>query len=174
MDNQAIANQAMVHRPTNPPAMQETSVQRLTAKGFARFGSVARPPSTAPLARTDAFAYWSDAVHYAIDGETEIGYCTVFRPASPEVTWFERHDRTPEILIPIDAPFVLPVMDEGGKVEAFQVNLGEAAVLAPGVWHSACLPVDADASSYFVLFRRGTPAEDVIKRDVAPVRLTHS
>jgi hypothetical protein len=39
----------------------------------------------------------------------------------------ERHLRTPEILIPIDAPFVLPVFRmKGVPLEYFQVDVGEA------------------------------------------------
>src|SRR5690606_41731797 len=118
------------------------------------------------------FKFWSDLTHYLIEGETEIGLCTVYRQDEPRVAWMERHERTPELLIPIDAPFVLPVMtadapDSG--VEAFRVEVGEAVVVGQNVWHSACHPVGRDAATYFVIFRRGTPHEDVVKKDVAGV-----
>lgn len=142
---------------------------RLTPEGFARYGTVARPPGGAPLAATEQFRYWSDAAAFAVDGETEIGYCTVYAADAP-VDWMERHARTPEVLVPIDGPFLLPVMADGA-VEVFRVEPGEAVVIGPGVWHSACRPVDAASTTYFVLFRRGTPHDDVEKTDVAPVAL---
>ncbi len=148
--------------------------QRITSGNFARYGRVARVPQGQPTAEDATFRYWSDAAHYGIDGETEIGFCTVYRQDEPAVTWMERHDRTPELLIPIDGPFLLPVMgeEESAEVEVFEVQPGEAVVIGQGVWHSVCHPVGADAATYFVLFRRGTPQEDVIKKDLAAIPVT--
>jgi ureidoglycolate lyase len=145
------------------------SIQRATPDSFAPYGKVVLAPAAEPTAADASFRYWSDLAHYGIDGETEIGLCTVYRQPEPRVTWMERHDRTPEFLIPIDVPFLLPVMGDGENVEVFRVDPGEAVVIATGVWHSACHPVDADEATYFVVFRRGTPAEDVIKQDIEPV-----
>ena len=142
---------------------------RATAEAFARFGSVVAAPTEAPTAHDATFRYWSNLAHYAIDGETEIGLCTVVRQDAPRVTWMERHDRTPEFLVPLDAPFVLPVMDDAGAMEAFRVERGEAVVIATGVWHSACLPADTASATYLVVFRRGTPSEDVTKQNVGPL-----
>ena len=142
------------------------SPQRATPEAFARYGAVVTAPTAAPTAQDATFRYWSDLAHFGVEGETEIGLCTVYRQDAPRVTWMERHARTPELLIPADAPFLLPVMAEGGPVEVFRVEPGEAVVIGQGVWHSACLPAGADAATYFVVFRRGTPHEDVTKRDL--------
>jgi ureidoglycolate lyase len=143
--------------------------RRATPDSFARFGTVVAVPSSSPTASDGTFSYWSDLARYSIDGDSEIGLCTVYRQAEPSVIWMERHDRTPEILIPANGPFLLPVMEEDGAVEVFRVEPGEAVVIGTGVWHSACLPIDGDETTYFVLFRRGTPREDVIKKDIDPV-----
>ena len=148
--------------------------KRITPENFARYGRVARLPDGAPTAEDATFRYWSDAAHYGIDGETEIGFCTVYRQDEPAVTWMERHDRTPELLIPIDGPFLLPVMEgrAAAEVEVFEVRPGEAVVIGQGVWHSACHPAGGDAATYFVLFRRGTPQDDVTKRDLPATPVT--
>lgn len=146
--------------------------QRITPDNFARYGRVARLPDGAPTAEDATFRYWSDAAHYEIDGETEIGFCTVYRQDEPAVTWMERHARTPELLIPIDGPFLLPVMGDDAEVEVFEVQPGEAVVIGQGVWHSACHPADGDAATYFVIFRRGTPREDVTKKDLPTTPIT--
>lgn len=151
--------------------MQTIHPKRINNDNYAAFGRVARVPAGEPLAADETFKYWSDSAHYRIDGETEIGYCTVYRQDEDVVEWMERHDRTPEVLIPIDGPFVLPVMSADGEVEAFRAEPGEAVVIGPSVWHSACKPVNADEASYFVVFRRGTPQEDVIKKDLQRVRI---
>lgn len=151
--------------------MKRIAFQQISIDAFEPFGSTSATPSGPPLASDATFKYWSDVAKYEIDGETEIGYCTVYRQEDGVVNWMERHARTPEILIPIDVAFVLPVMSDDGEVQAFRAKPGEAVVIGQGVWHSACKPVDADEASYFVIFRRGTPQEDVIKTDIEPVTL---
>lgn len=143
------------------------NADRITPENFRPYGTVASLPQGAPLAADNTFKFWSDVADFEIDGETEIGFCTVFR--NDRVDWMERHDRTPEVIIPIDGPVVLPVMTQDEHVAAFRVDVGEAAVIGRGVWHSACKPVDGDESTYFVIFRRGTPAEDVQKTEIEPI-----
>jgi ureidoglycolate lyase len=147
----------------------ETS--RATSTSFARYGSVLETPAGDPTASGSSFRYWSDLAHFRVDGETEIGLCTVNGHDAVSIAWMERHDRTPEILVPIDAPFHLPVMNDSGEVELFRVEPGEAVVIDAGVWHSVCIPAGAAEARYLVIFRRGTPAEDVVKRDIPAVRL---
>lgn len=143
--------------------------ERITAERFASYGSIARLPSGKPMAEGPAFRYWSDVTHYSIGGESEVGYCTVYRQPDGQVSWMERHDRTPEVLIPVDRPLLLPVMGNDDRVEVFRLEPGEVAIIGEGVWHSACLPAEGAEATYFVIFRRGTPHEDVTKRDIAPV-----
>jgi len=147
--------------------------KRITPQNFTRFGSVVSAPKGPPTADAEEYKFWSDIAHYLIDGETEIGICTVYRQAKTEVSGVERHLRTPEILIPIDAPFILPLHDEQANepLEAFEVHVGEVVVVAKGVWHGACLPIGRNECSYFVIFRRNTPHEDVTKKTIQPVLL---
>jgi len=138
---------------------------------FGRFGKVVLSPRDVPTSEAKDYKFWSDIAHYEIRGETEIGLCQVFRQPVNTITGMERHLRTPEILIPIDAPFVLPLVLEGtcsDEAGVFRVEPGQAVVINPGVWHGACLPVGAPSSWYFVVFRRGTPMTDVEKQPVEP------
>jgi ureidoglycolate hydrolase len=142
-----------------------------TPANFARYGQVVKTPAGAPTSQAADYKLWSDIAHFAIDGETEIGLCRVFRLPVARIRGMERHLRTPEILIPIDAAFLLPLLrddDASAGAAVFRVAPGEAVVVGAGVWHGACLPVGAHAASYFVIFRRGTPHEDVEKKDIAP------
>lgn len=145
------------------------TAQPITTSSFAPYGRVLRRPDGAPTAEGATFSYWSDLAAFRVEGETEIGLCRARAAGEPVVDWVERHDRTPEILIPADGPFLLPVQADDGAVELFRVEPGEAVVLAPGVWHGACLPAEGRAVTYYVLFRRGTPREDVTKRELAPL-----
>ena len=154
--------------------MSTIQPRRISPEGFARYGSVVRMPASPPLAEGPAFKFWSDVAHYGIEGETEIGFCTVYRQEGAPVVWMERHERTPELLVPIDAPFLLPVMTAHApddQVEVFRVEPGEAVVIGRNVCHSACHPAGRDEATYFVIFRRGTPREDVIKKEVVGVAI---
>ncbi len=147
-------------------------VLKPTAVNFRKYGKIVRIPANGPTSHDENYRFWSDIAAYHIDGETEIGLCTVFRQPQQRITAVERHLRTPEILIPIDAPFVLPLMKEAtAGVETFEFNVGEAVVIDPAIWHGACLPVGKNASSYFVIFRRGTPREDVEKLTISPTNI---
>ena len=146
----------------------------ITQDNFKKFGSVVKSPTTKPTAQADDYKFWSDLAHYLINGETEIGLCTVYQQSTTEISGMERHIRTPEILIPIDAPFVVPLLrddDPADQTMAFQVNIGEAVAIDKGVWHGACLPVGQNESSYFVIFRRNTPHEDVEKKTIPTLEI---
>ena len=144
--------------------------KRITNENFAAYGSVAQLENQEPLAEESQFSFWSDCASYQIDGETEVGFCTVRSPKDDVVGWMERHERTPEILIPIDWPFLLPVM-RNEEVEVFEVHPGEAVVIDRNVWHSACMPVGRREATYFVIFRRGTPRDDVKKQTIQAVSI---
>ena len=146
--------------------------RKIEPANFRAYGVVVIRPTGAPDAQADSYQFWSDIANYHIDGDTEIGYCTVFRCANAAMTAVERHRGTPEILIPIDAPFILSVLldeDADTEVRAFTVEVGQAVVIDADVWHGPCIPVGTEHSSYFVIFRRGTPQRDNEKRAIEKV-----
>ncbi|MDO8550219.1 MAG: ureidoglycolate lyase [Ignavibacteria bacterium] len=148
--------------------------EHISPENFRKFGMVVIAPKEDPTSQAADYKFWSDIANYNIDGDTEIGICTVYKQPKNEITGMERHLRTPEILIPIDAPFTLPLLIDGeaeDNAKAFQCNLGEAVVINKAVWHGACLPVGKDESSYFVIFRRGTPYEDVEKKEIKTIEI---
>jgi ureidoglycolate hydrolase len=141
---------------------------------FSNFGSFVKLQDAKPTSEDNTYKFWSDIAHYYIEGQTEIGICTVYKQNENTIDGLEMHINTPEILIPIDAPFVLPLLLEGddeSKMKAFKVNVGEAVVIKNGIWHGACLPVDKESASYFVIFRLNTPHEDVAKKTISPVTI---
>ena len=146
----------------------------ITKDNFKNFGKIVTIPSGNPTSEGATYKFWADIAHYYIDGETEIGICTVYKQQENIITGLERHLYTPEILIPIDAAFALPVQKAGTPTESirsFRVNIGQAVVIDNAVWHGACLPVSVSASSYFVIFKRDTPANDVEMKEIQPINI---
>lgn len=149
--------------------MIEIKARKISQQNFHQYGKLVHLPESVPTAQSVNFKFWSDLAHYHIDGNTEIGICSVYRQPKPIVAGMERHVDTPEILIPIDAPFLVPLLrnqEASEKAAVFQVDIGEAIVIDPGIWHGACLPVGKTESSYFVIFKHGTPHKDVEKKTI--------
>lgn len=143
--------------------------KKISIENFSKYGRIVTNPTAEPTSKAADYKFWSDIANYEIDGRTEIGICTVFKQESNVINGMEHHKLTPEILIPIDAPFVLPLLhynDRAENAEAFFVNIGEAVVIDQNIWHGACLPVGKDQASYFVIFKQNTPHMDVYKKDV--------
>jgi ureidoglycolate hydrolase len=148
--------------------------EKISEENFSKFGKAVTAPEGKPTSEAADYKFWSDIADYYIEGETEIGICTVYKQPENEIKSMERHLRTPEILIPIDAPFIVPLLLNGeneNQAEAFECRLGEAVVINKAVWHGACLPVGKSTASYFVIFRKGTPHEDVEKKDLKPFEI---
>lgn len=148
--------------------------KRITQKNIAKFGKVVLAPTGSPTSEGSNYKFWSNIADYGIRGDTEVGICTVSRQSDNSVSSVEQHKMTPEILIPIDSPFILPLLSEGrpdNEMEAFEVYPGEVVIIYEGVWHAACLPVAAEESSYFVIFRKSTPHTDVTKKSITAMTI---
>jgi len=154
--------------------MVKIKTKKVSKENFSRFGKVVLIQDNKPTSEDSSYKFWSNIASYSIEDETEIGICTVYTQKESVLNIMERHLKTPEILIPIDAPFVLPLLKEGeseGNAEAFQVGIGEAVVINKAIWHGACLPVGKDESSYFVIFRKETPDLDVYKKEIEEIEI---
>jgi len=147
----------------------------INSDNFKKFGKVVQLPADAPTAEGDTYKFWADIAHYEINGNTEIGLCTVTAPTGNRIDGLERHLSTPEILIPVDTPFALPLLIDGepeSNLQVFRVNIGEAVAIDTGVWHGASIPLEKPRATYFVIFRQWTPHEDVEKRTIKSIEIS--
>ncbi|MCL5102997.1 MAG: ureidoglycolate lyase [Armatimonadetes bacterium] len=151
-------------------------VEDADEKHFRAYGSlVVMPDSPAPLG-SDTVRFWPALANYSICGGTELGLCTCLeRPR--RIDRLERHLNTPEVLIPIDGDFLLPIASadqpvasngalEPEKTEVIRVKAGCAVIIDPGVWHWAVWPASGESVTYLVLFASGTSKEDLEIRDM--------
>ena len=148
--------------------------KKITEENFSAFGKVVVGTSGNPTSQAADYKFWSDLMNYKIDDETEVGICTVYKQPTNSIYGMERHLHTPEILIPIDAPFILPLLNDKDKpdeADAFIVDIGQAIAINEKVWHGACIPFGKDECSYFVIFKRGTPHKDIEKTDLPEIKI---
>ena len=147
------------------------NVKRLTAGSFAKFGKIADAKIKPPLVDAENLKFWTTIATYTVDGETEIALCQV-KKSVDSVGMLERHVKTPEILVPIEGDFILPVAPVGNlqdsaetpeatSVEAFLVRSDQAVVMERGVWHTAPIPIGKE-TSFFVIFRKETTKQDAV------------
>ena len=155
------------------------AIKEATAENFQKYGSlVALPDCPAPLG-TETVRFWPALAKYLINGYTEMGLCTCLeRPR--QIESLERHCQTPEILIPLDDAFLLPVaaaehpVTEGNKLKVkgiriMKVKRGTAVVINPGVWHWAVWPERRKEVTYLVEFKLNTPKDDFEKSRIKEV-----
>lgn len=153
--------------------MKQLSVKakNLTPASFAKFGKVADANVIPPLVNAENLKFWTTIATYTVDGETEIALCQV-KKSVDFVGMLERHVKTPEILVPIEGDFILPVapagnlqdpaeIPEASGVEAFIVRSDQAVVMEKGVWHTAPIPIGKE-TSFFVIFRKETSKQDAV------------
>jgi len=144
-------------------------VKKITPTSFAKFGKVADAKIKPPLVDAENLKFWTTITTYTVDGETEIALCQV-KKSVDSVEMLERHVKTPEILVPIEGDFILPVAPAGNlqdpeetpeasSVEAFLVRSDQAVVMEKGVWHTAPIPI-GEETSFFVIFRKETTKQD--------------
>jgi ureidoglycolate hydrolase len=152
----------------------KVKAKKITEQNVANFGKVVVGASGTPTSQAADYKFWSDIASYYIEGETEIGICTVYKQPSMVINGMERHLNTPEILIPIDTPFIITLLLDKEKpenVDAFIVEIGQVIAINDKVWHGACIPEGKDECSYFVIFKKGTPSNDVEKTKLPEITI---
>jgi ureidoglycolate hydrolase len=133
-------------------------VAQLTVVAFQPFGqAVVEPPEDArPTIETGGIRFFEDLiVPKWRPGAPTVGPLRVnVHDRDEPVTKMERHNTAPELFIGQDcsyiimvAPAVPPEELRAGLVQAFSVDLGEAIVLNPGVWHCTPWPEPEDGVS---------------------------
>jgi ureidoglycolate hydrolase len=126
------------------------------------------------LADVDAFAYWNDLSLGDFEGTATFGMVKT-KAGGMAVPLLERHLRTSETLVPLDEDIVLVLAEPTSgslpdldNAAAFLVRRGQAVTLKRGTWHYIPLVPSGNAARTMVVFRRGTPSEDLEVKELQP------
>ncbi|MCF8001159.1 MAG: ureidoglycolate lyase [Halanaerobiales bacterium] len=135
-------------------------VKEVTKDNFANYGQVIKEPSEKDWT-SPSVDYWSNLG--TIDfNQTEVEVnLGIAKSRSLEFTELERHNQSPEMLIPVGGEIIVPVAtgEDASKKEAFLISKGEALIFKKGIWHSTPFPVE-NKCKFLVLYKRDTIPHD--------------
>jgi ureidoglycolate hydrolase len=130
------------------------------------FGKIIKLPQDTALRVSENFKYLKQQAIIDVNYPVEIGHLQV-NGNHTTFNQMERHEKTPELLIPLDGDFIIPVCTSFNKLPdlnsliALRVRQGEALLLNRNCWHWMPCAVSGQMS-ILVIFRNNTSAEDII------------
>lgn len=146
---------------------KKITIQKATTDTVKAYGELLDATGTEPAFDSEVFSFWNDLSVGTI-GES-VSFGMVHTKAGEMVaTNLERHLQTTETLVPLDRDvvFVLAEPSDGAwpdldTARAFLVPKGSAITLRKGTWHYVPLVPHKQEGRTLVVFRQGTPAEDL-------------
>jgi ureidoglycolate lyase len=151
----------------------EKTAQALTKETFAPFGQLVTVPKNITV-EPGAVHGWARVATAKFSGEVEVGWLKLLRRPI-EITQMEHHLGTPEMLIPLDVPLLVPVAPADAsadsvpnpeQIEGFVVKPGQALVMDRSGWHWLPFPTEGESGSCLIIFARDTPRHDLLIRDL--------
>ena len=159
-------------------------VRELTTEAFAPFGRIIAMPDRTQDASGPGWRWWAETLPLEGDGRRwSIGYLDLAPDRPSRFDWAERHLRSAEEIVPVDASCLVYVApadhpDQPGRLpphdafEVFRVPSGAGVLMDPGVWHGAPL-ADGGPAKAIVLLLEGTGSNDVtlVRFEDEPIRV---
>lgn len=135
-------------------------VKKVTKDNFVKYGQLIKEPAAKDWT-SPSVDYWSNLGMIDFD-ETEVEVnLGIAKNRSQEFSELERHNKSPEILIPLGDEIIVPVAigEDASKKEAFLVSKGETLIFKKGIWHSTPFPVGKKCK-FLVLYKKDTIPQD--------------
>ena len=157
--------------------MKTIKAIRITEENFEFMGQVIQIPKEgerAPHLEGDGFKHYGELAIQDCHGPIEFGI-TKFDKREMVVDRLEQHAKTPELLLALDGPFLMPVAPkivvdgkeapDLDKLFAIHVDTAEGVIFKDGYWHLAPFPLK-EQSSVLVGFKPRSWADDIIFFDL--------
>lgn len=158
--------------------MRTIKASKLTPAGFRPYGYVISTAKGKPFLDNDEVTCWSKVSLLEV-GKTASTTLLFCHRRLPVVKKFERHMRSPEVLVGLDGDSVIcvgkPSTGRGAiqGIRAFYLRQGDAIAMHAGTWHWPPFPVKAKQCKLLVLFSSRTEASDLKFRELPQeVRIT--
>lgn len=135
-------------------------VKKVTKGNFNKYGQLIKEPSKKDWT-SSSVDYWTNlGVIDFKETEVEVNL-GIAKKRSLEFTELERHNRSPEMLIPLGDEIIVPVAtgEDASEKEAFLISQGEALIFEKGVWHSTPFPTGVKCK-FLILYKKNTIPQD--------------
>lgn len=135
-------------------------IKEVTKDNFAKYGQVIKEPSEKDWT-SPSVDYWSNLGIIDFDQtdvEVNLG---IAKSRSLEFKELERHNQSPEMLIPVGDEIIVPVAtgEDASEKDAFLISKGEALIFKKGIWHSTPFPLENECK-FLVLYKKETIPHD--------------
>ncbi|MDR3353725.1 MAG: ureidoglycolate lyase [Synergistaceae bacterium] len=145
----------------------------LSAEAFKEYGKVLHQRSDERrMSDNDELTYWGKIAEFELPSKISTGIMVARRREGGFRT-FERHFKTGEILVALDADAVCavgrptPERDEVTDVKLFYFRRGQAVFLSPATWHYVPMPIASESAAFLVIFASGTEDDDMSFADLS-------
>lgn len=153
-------------------------IQDLTPEAFAPFGDVIEQPDRPADGGGPGWQWWGGVSILPVEARPYgIGYLDLKPVAETRFDWAERHEFTPELLVPTGGECLIHVappdfpdkLDQLPPLERFQIfrlRPGQAVLLKPKVWHGAPLALHEPTHVVVLLYKdTGSSNTSVVRFD---------
>ena len=154
----------------------------LTGEAFTPFGEVVSADGLAGLAVNEGRGLrFNTGLALAHATRANAPALALYRiqpsPLPVSVAIFERHPRSAQLFLPMDARRYLvvaaPALPQGGPdtngARAFVARAGQGIIYATGVWHAPLIALDAVSTFAMMMFEAGGPEDCIMFPLAAPL-----
>lgn len=143
--------------------MKTSKALEFTSKDFKDFGQLLSKTKVPALADNDEYTYWGKIGSLVFGEKASSGILLCHKRAFIGKS-FERHEKTPEVLVALEGDSVLCLAKPAGQpteVNWFQIHQGDAFMLHTGTWHCIPFPIKTRECRFLVIFACGTEEGDL-------------
>ena len=150
------------------------TAEEMTADSIAPYGELFNNHDVEPAFDSQVFCFWND-VSVGDVGNAPVSFVMVqTKPGPLHVPALERHVHTTETLVPLDSDVFLVLgtptagpTPDADTVKAFRLPRGMGVTLKKGTWHNVPLIRETNPAHTLVVFRQGTPTDDLEMRELS-------
>ncbi len=152
---------------------KKLKIQDASTDALRPYADLADGTGKTPAADSAMFSFWNDLSVGDVSGAPVSFGMVKTKPGELTAPMVERHLKTTETLVPLDEDIILVLAKPSSgdspdldTLAAFRVQQGTAITLKKGTWHYIPLIAGKKQGRTLVVFRQGTPDDDLQVYDV--------
>ena len=147
----------------------ELKIEKMTEGNSAVYGILVKAESSEPVYKGADFSFFKNLGIVPFSGRAGVSLVEAYQDRTARVNWLEKHECSKEVIIPTDRSIILllgvgPDGTDPDRVQALELEAGDAFIVHEDVWH--CAPLSSSGTTkVLILLNQDTPDSDLIKVD---------